>query len=379
MADHSATKYASAERADREAIESSYKQISEHLCADLINLFPLPLLVLNTHRQIVLCNKAFMDLLGKHDLMDFLGMRPGEALHCVYAENEINGCGTCEYCSKCNMLQAILESMRDQKTTQYDCQLLQSSDGAIKAKDLRVYVSPLHMGDEPHYILTAYDIGDEKRRRILEKIFFHDLLNTAGGARGLVDLAYEEGPQEFKDLLGTVRDALFGLVDEILKQKQLLDIENGDYQYSELTLQGLELLMNVADDYQRNPNFMGKLVEIQMDSENLAIRTDFTLLKRVLGNMLKNALEATPNGQTVRLGLKRQENKARFWVHNPKGMAPEVQLQVFKRSFSTKGKGRGLGTYSIKLLTENFLKGNVGFYSNETDGTTFWVDLPIKE
>lgn len=33
------------------------------------------------------------------------------------------------------------------------------------------------------------------------------------------------------------------------------------------------------------------------------------------------------------------------------------QLQIFQRSFSTKGKGRGLGTYSIKLLTERYLKG----------------------
>jgi sensor histidine kinase regulating citrate/malate metabolism len=57
-------------------------------------------------------------------------------------------------------------------------------------------------------------------------------------------------------------------------------------------------------------------------------------------------------------------------------MPEEVKLQVFKRSFSTKGKGRGLGTYSIKLLTEKFLKGKVYFISEENFGTEFTIEIP---
>jgi len=55
-----------------------------------------------------------------------------------------------------------------------------------------------------------------------------------------------------------------------------------------------------------------------------------------------------------------------------------VQLQVFNRSFSTKGTGRGLGTYSVKLLTERCLKGRVGFTSALGEGTVFQVTLPPK-
>ncbi len=53
----------------------------------------------------------------------------------------------------------------------------------------------------------------------------------------------------------------------------------------------------------------------------------------------------------------------------------DVQLQLFQRSFSTKGIGRGIGTYSIKLLTENYLKGSVNFISNENEGTLFTIEL----
>ncbi|MBK7132833.1 MAG: hypothetical protein IPH69_08460 [Bacteroidales bacterium] len=58
-----------------------------------------------------------------------------------------------------------------------------------------------------------------------------------------------------------------------------------------------------------------------------------------------------------------------------KVLSEEVQMRIFQRSFSTKGKGRGLGTYSIRLMTENYLHGKVSFVSNEADGTVFSVIL----
>jgi CheY-like chemotaxis protein len=58
-------------------------------------------------------------------------------------------------------------------------------------------------------------------------------------------------------------------------------------------------------------------------------------------------------------------------------MAPHVQLQMFQRSFSTKGRGRGIGTYSVKLLTEKYLKGRVAFTSDPLTGTTFSVMVPL--
>jgi sensor histidine kinase regulating citrate/malate metabolism len=57
-------------------------------------------------------------------------------------------------------------------------------------------------------------------------------------------------------------------------------------------------------------------------------------------------------------------------------MPSEVQLQVFQRSFSTKGAGRGLGTYSMKLISERYLQGCVSFVSTAPDGTVFSADYP---
>jgi signal transduction histidine kinase len=93
--------------------------------------------------------------------------------------------------------------------------------------------------------------------------------------------------------------------------------------------------------------------------------------------MMKNALEATSDGGEVHAWAEAVPEGCEFHVWNAAPIPPRVALQVFKRSFSTKpGGGRGLGTFSMKLLGERYLGGSVGFTSTEADGTTFYLRLP---
>ena len=70
---------------------------------------------------------------------------------------------------------------------------------------------------------------------------------------------------------------------------------------------------------------------------------------------------------------------ATITVHNDGQMSERTQQQIFQRSFTTKdGEGRGVGTYSVKLLTEQFLLGNVQFVSNERVGTLFMLMIPDR-
>ena len=99
----------------------------------------------------------------------------------------------------------------------------------------------------------------------------------------------------------------------------------------------------------------------------------------VLGNLTKNALEATEAGETVTLSAAEEGDDIAFTVHNPAVMPPDIQKQIFQRSFSTKGgTGRGIGTHSVKLLTERYLKGTVSFTSQESAGTEFCVTIPVS-
>jgi sensor histidine kinase regulating citrate/malate metabolism len=108
------------------------------------------------------------------------------------------------------------------------------------------------------------------------------------------------------------------------------------------------------------------------------ISSDPAILRRILGNLVKNALEAVRSGETVTMYAASREGEVSFHVHNPGVMSPKVQLQLFQRSFSTKAEtGRGIGTYSVKLFGERYLKGKVGFISREPEGTVFTLTLPV--
>ena len=92
--------------------------------------------------------------------------------------------------------------------------------------------------------------------------------------------------------------------------------------------------------------------------------------------MLKNALEASLQGDTVTLGAESKNGRLNLWVHNPAVIPDEYQQRIFQRDFSTKGAGRGLGTYSMQLLSR-LLSGDVTFISETGCGTRFTLTLPI--
>jgi signal transduction histidine kinase len=140
----------------------------------------------------------------------------------------------------------------------------------------------------------------------------------------------------------------------------------------------LRLLRELAGLYSRHPAAAGRQVRVAPLSVEAVFETDARLLGRVLGNLVKNALEAAGVGATVTLGCDQGPDGLLFSVHNPECMPPEVQLQIFNRSFTTKGAGRGLGTYSVKLLAEKCLRGRVHFTSLPEQGTTFFVLLPAR-
>ena len=138
------------------------------------------------------------------------------------------------------------------------------------------------------------------------------------------------------------------------------------------------MLCEVRNTYLNHDVCMGRFIEVDPNAQAVFFASDGALIRRVLGNMVKNALEACQPGDTVTLRTHACATGVEFSVHNPGVMSPNVQLQVFQRSFSSKGDGRGLGAYSMKLLSERYLHGAVSFESSAAAGTTFYARYPLE-
>jgi hypothetical protein len=107
-----------------------------------------------------------------------MGQRPGEALGCLRAK-EGAGCGTTEYCTVCGAGQTLL-SIAQGRDDERACRMLAAPPA--KDLDLTVKATRLHHGGTTFTVLSASDRSEQNRRRALEKLFFHDVLNTAGAA-----------------------------------------------------------------------------------------------------------------------------------------------------------------------------------------------------
>ncbi|MCX6897288.1 MAG: HAMP domain-containing sensor histidine kinase [Verrucomicrobia bacterium] len=344
------------------------------LIAELLNSVLNYVLILNQQRQVVFASKNVQELVPGTDLKDLLGKRPGEALGCTHPD-ERNGCGTTSFCTECGAVKTILASLAGRKDCQ-ECRMVRVFRSEEESLDLLVAGTPLTVEGEAFSLVAITDISHEKRRRALERIFFHDVINSAGGLEGRVLQLDQQVPPTLHEQIEQLRAGVHYVLEEILAQRDLIAAENNELPVDSRPLKCREALERVLQLYAKHPVAENRALRLAPESVSLEMTTDLRLLRRVAGNLIKNALEASRPGQTVTAGCAEEGDAVRFWVHNPAFMPPEVQLQVFNRSFSTKGSGRGLGTYSVKLLTERYLKGKAGFTSSQENGTVFFVILP---
>ncbi len=375
-----ATLFAPAERAEPAALDKQRRYFSDAwFFGELLNYVPDMVMILNAQRQVVYANRTVLGEVGAKSVDVLLGKRPGEVLRCRHSDQTEGGCGTTAACRYCGAVNAVLTSQAGRFAVE-EWRLIVERDAGEAALDLRVWASPMQAGGESFTFLAIGDISEEKRRLFLERIFLHDVMNTASALRGFSTLLGVEAldADTRGDFSRRVAALSNRIIDEIEAHRVLVAAEHGELAVAVKRLDSLRLLTEVFDAYNRPDILEERGLAVAAGSAAVGFESDPTLLRRVLGNMVKNALEASIPGERVTIGCRAEGGGVAFRVHNPTYMPEKVRLQVFNRSFSTKGSNRGLGTYSMKFLTERYLGGTIEFTSTEEEGTTFTAAYPLK-
>ncbi len=370
------TEFAPAERLSPSEVKRQVELIARTplLCKHL-DIIPDIVLILNEHRQIVFANGIAKESVNSSIDELLYGLRPGEFFHCIHAKDSDHGCGTTAFCRNCGAVKAILAGFSNKKSVE-ECHIT-PADGST-AFDYRVSAGPYFFADERFVFFVMKDISNEKRREVLERIFFHDVNNTLNALLSSAQLMPPHATDFENELSKSISTGIHMLVNEIGAQQSLLSAEDGNLILRPRELDSLDFLKDVISPYSHYECAQDREILIAQGSEDIKFNSDRSQLSRVIGNMLKNALEASREDETVTIGCELTQNDyIRFWVHNPQYMSGSVRNQVFRRSFSTKGSGRGVGTYSMKLLGEKFLQGSVAFTSTPDEGTIFSIELPF--
>jgi len=220
------------------------------------------------------------------------------------------------FCQECGAAKAILSSLAGHKSLE-ECHLTRFVNCVPEALDMLVYATPFAYNSEQYSIFSIADISHEKRRRALERIFFHDIINTAGGLQGLVSLLKMTAPQEMAPEMQLMEGGLVALMEEINAQKELASAETGELAVTYELIKTSDLLNRVVELYENHPAAAKRHIIIDPSMAFIEFRSDSTLLRRVMGNLVKNALEASKPGETITIGCQKAEKVVRFWVSNP--------------------------------------------------------------
>ena len=342
----------------------------------ILDSCPYISVVLNQHARIVFFNRALLSLAGSIEESALFGRKLGEAVQCDHAFPG-PGCGEADACQTCGALLAVKEGLKGLPAIR-ECHLIRNVGGTTEWLDLQASASPIMVGGERFVVCFVRDISDEKRREVLERIFFHDILGSATGVELLAGTLKNMVHGDASVFADQIRSCANQMVEEIQSQQQLVAAEKDELALSLMALTTGPVIRELVEASSHTALANERFVRVAAGSHDVPIVTDPSILRRVLLNMLTNALEASQPDDTVEVGCRDHGDEVEFWVHNPGVIPALVSLQVFQRSFSTKGAGRGLGTYSIKLLSERYLKGSVTFHSTQSEGTRFVARYPKR-
>jgi two-component system, NtrC family, nitrogen regulation sensor histidine kinase NtrY len=155
------------------------------------------------------------------------------------------------------------------------------------------------------------------------------------------------------------------MVDEFARFARMPAIHLRHAQLAEILQQAATLYRDVKPE-----------VSITVDvAEDIELLMDPEQIRRAVGNLLKNAVEATERGE-IRVSARRAPHRVVIEVADPgRGVADADKDKLFLPYFSTKGRGTGLGLAIVHRIVRDH-DGQIHVHDNQPRGTRFEIELP---
>ncbi len=216
---------------------------------------------------------------------------------------------------------------------------------------------------------TISDISHQLKTPIAALDIYNDILRQ--------EAANTETVQEFVDLSEQELDRMETLVQSLLKMAQL-DVGVITLEQSPENLS--ELLEQIKGQYSFRVKQEGKELILEGDEQDILL-CDRTWLTEAIGNLVKNALDHTAQGDRIHIQWQQSPCLTQITVEDSgSGIHPEDLYHIFKRfyrsRFSKDTQGVGLGLPLAKSIIEAH-QGSIEVHSELGQGTAFTINLPI--
>ncbi len=246
-------------------------------------------------------------------------------------------------------------------------------------------------GDATRFIGSITDITERRAyeealresvrlRDEVERMSRHDLKTPLNSIIAVPRLLREgrKLDSEEQQLLSIVERAGYRLLDMVNLSLDLFRMEQGTYTFRPQAVDLDDMVRKVIADLDSHAASKNVAVKAQREAGHsgpIVARGEDLLCYSMLANLLKNAIEASPEDGVVTVKLDAGDGKVRLHIHNAGAVPDQVRASFFEK-YSTAGKagGLGLGTYSARLMAR-VQQGDIGMRTSIEEGTTLTVQL----
>jgi signal transduction histidine kinase len=190
--------------------------------------------------------------------------------------------------------------------------------------------------------------------------------------------ARENTPEQFDEVF---RESTSTLLAEIANLKTIIGRFSDFSKMPAPNIQAVdldEMIRNVVQLFQAQLSRGPAKIEPELHLGDLPpVSGDPVLLRRVVENLVLNAIDAMPNGGTLTLRTELNHQFAVFELSDTgKGLTQEECDRLFTPYYTTKQHGTGLGLAIVQSVVSDH-KGSISVSSTKNFGTTFHVELPL--
>jgi two-component system sporulation sensor kinase A len=202
----------------------------------------------------------------------------------------------------------------------------------------------------------------------------HDLRNPLTGIKGSVYYlknrlapCMDETAMRMLELIEENVEYANKIVSDLMDYSREIRLELAETTPKALTEEAL-IIVQVPEKIQ--------VFDLTQDSPKMKV--DIEKMKRVFANIIKNAVDAMPNGGKLTITATESDGNVEIsFIDTGKGMTKEVMEKIWTPFFTTKSRGMGLGLPICKRLVEAH-GGKISVESTLDKGTTFTITVPIK-
>jgi len=339
-------------------------------------------------RSLSYLNYAFAPMMGRYDIInlneDIATILPEHVLHYIFNQTQRSFDYDCE---------VYIDNVPTRWIRIHAEEINYKSRGymALWVNDITTIVES---EKKNALALTAMEQAAEMKSNLLATMS-HEIRTPMQSVFGFLELIAEEKPeQKILDMVATARSSasdLLEILDDVLDLAKL-DADKMELDMFEVPVRTLSYGTIEALEVKKFGASVELLTDIQKDVP-FVVKGDPKRLRQVLINLMGNSLKFTREGsitlhistQCQKINIPDGEMGLRFEVVDTGiGMSEEGCSRMFKafsqadNSTTRQFGGTGLGLSICKKLID-LMGGEIGVYSKEGMGSTFWFEIPASE